>query len=555
MRRSFSILSVLMILAMLLAACPAPAPEAGSEAAAPAAEAPAAEAPAAEAPAAEEAVAEEAGTLIVGRGGDSVLLDDGAITDGESARVVNQIVEPLIRLEGTSTKPIPWLAESWETEDSQTWTFHLRQGVMFHDGTPFNAEAVAWNIDRWKNADNEYRYGRVFEYYDTEFGTDLAIEEANVIDEYTIEIKLSSPTAVLLSKLALGFVFGIQSPAAIMEQGDVYGTPAGTSVGTGPFKFVEWVPDDRIVLEKNEDWWGDGPKLDKLIFRSIPDNSARFAELQAGTIHHADLAQTDLPAAEEDPNITVYSKPSTSTGYIAFQQCTEPFDKLEVRQAIAHAVNWGALIAPFYGDFGQAAGSFQPPAILGSNPDIQPFEYNPDKAKELLAAAGLPDGFETDFWYIPVIRGYFPDSKAIGEAIAADLAKVGIRVSLQTEDWGAYLDDRNQGKFPMWMLGWGSDNGDPDNYIGYHFAHPVGEPKAEDCYDNDELAQLLIDGRIESDQAKREAIYQQAESIVRADVARVPVVWTTSVTVLRNEVKGYTPVVFRDWYEYMWIGE
>lgn len=551
MPKRFSILSLLIVLALLLAACPAPAPAApaagGGEAAAPAATA----APAAEAPA--PAAAESGGTMIVGRGGDSVMLDNGAITDGESARVVNQIVEPLVRLEGTSTKPIPWLAESWETSDSQTWIFHLRQGVKFHDGTDFNAEAVAWNIDRWKNPDNEYRFGRVFEYYDIEFGTDLAIEEANVIDDYTIELKLSAPTGVLLAKLAEGFVFGIQSPAAIMEQGDKYGTPAGTSVGTGPFKFVEWVPDDRIVLEKNGDWWGDGPKLDKLIFRSIPDNSARFAELQAGSIHQADLAQTDLPAAEADPNITVYTKPALSTGYIAFQQCTEPFDKLEVRQAIAHAVNWGALIAPFYGDFGQLAGSFQPPAILGSNPNIQPFEYNPDKAKELLAAAGLPDGFETDFWYIPVIRGYFPDSKAIGEAIAADLAKVGIKVNLQTEDWGAYLSDRNEGKFPMWMLGWGSDNGDPDNYIGYHFAHPVGQPKAEDCYDNDELSQLLIDGRIEADPTKREVIYQKAEEIVHADVPRIPVVWATSVTVLRNEVQGYVPVVFRDWYEYMWI--
>lgn len=546
MRRSFSILSLLVILALLLAACPAPAPAApttGGEAAAPTA-----------APAAAEA-AESGGTLIVGRGGDSVLLDNGAITDGESARVVNQIVEPLVRLEGTSTKPIPWLAESWETSDSQTWIFHLRQGVTFHDGTPFNAEAVAWNVDRWKNADNAYRFGRVFEYYDIEFGPNLPIEEVTVIDDYTIQIKLGLPSGVLLAKLAEGFVFGIQSPAAIMEQGDIYGTPAGTSVGTGPFKFVEWVPDDRIVLEKNADWWGDGPQLDKLIFRSIPDNSARFAELQAGTVHQADLAQTDLPAAEADPNITVYVKPALSTGYIAFQQCTEPFDKLEVRQAIAHAVNWAALIGPFYGDFGQAAGSFQPPAILGSNPDIQPFEYNPDKAKELLAAAGLPDGFETEFWYIPVIRGYFPDSKAIGEAIAADLAKVGIKVSLQTEDWGAYLADRNEGKFPMWMLGWGSDNGDPDNFIGYHFAHPAGEPKTEDCYNNDKLAQLLVDGAVEADPAKREKIYQEAELLVRADVPRIPVVWATSVTVLRNEVKGYVPVVFRDWYEYLWIGE
>ena len=292
-----------------------------------------------------------------------------------------------------------------------------------------------------------------------------------------------------------------------------------------------------------------------MIFRSIPDNSARFAELQAGTVQQADLAQTDLPAAQADPNLTVNILPSLSTGYIAFQQCTKPFDKPEVRQAIAHAVNWAALIEPFYGKFGQEAGSFQPPAILGSNPGVKPYEYNPDMAKELLKKAGLADGFETDFWYIPVVRGYFPDSKAIGEAIAADLAKVGIKVSLKTEDWGAYLDDRLKGKFSMWMLGWGSDNGDPDNYLGWHFGHPVGEPKAEDCYGNDKVAQLLIDGRLEADPAKREKIYQQAEVLVHDDVARVPVVWTSGVSVFRKDVKGYQPVVFRSWYEYLWISK
>ncbi|MEZ4636605.1 MAG: ABC transporter substrate-binding protein [Caldilineaceae bacterium] len=550
MRTIWLRISLLAALLVLVAACAAPAP-ADTGATTGATEETAAPAETAGEPPANG----EGGTLVVGRGGDSVLLDDGAITDGESARVVNQIIEPLVRLAGTSTEPIPWLAESWETEDSQTWTFNLRQGVTFHDGTPFNAEAVAWNIDRWKNPDNEYRFGRTFEYYDIEFGDTLPIEEANVIDEYTIEIVLGAPSGVLLSKLAMGFVFGIQSPTAIMEQGDTYGTPAGTSVGTGPFKFVEWVPDDRIILEDNEDWWGDGPKLGGLIFRSIPDNSARFAEMLAGTIHHADLAQTDLPAAEEDPNIVVYKKPSTSTGYIAFQQCTEPFDKLEVRKAIAHAVNWDALIPAFYGEFGERAGSFQPPAIMGSNPDIEPYAYDPEMAQQLLADAGLAEGFETDFWYIPVIRGYFPDSKAIGEAIAADLARVGITANLQTEDWGAYLDDRNQGEFPMWMLGWGSDNGDPDNYIGYHFSTPVGEPKDEDCYDNPELAQLLIDGRTEADPEVRRGIYMRAEEIVHEDVARIPVVWATTPTNLRVEVKGYTPVVFRDWYEYMWIEE
>ena len=548
MRKQWLKLAMLLSVLALLAACVAPAAQ---PAAAPAAEQPAAASGSSDQPGPDELD----GTLVVGRGGDSVSLDDGTATDGESARVSNEVVEPLIRLEGTSTKPIPWLAESWETKDSQTWIFHLRKGVKFHDGSPFNAEAVKWNMERWRDADNKYRFGRTFEYYDTEFGKDLAIQEITVVDENTIQIKLSQPSGVLLAKLSLGFVFGMNSPKAVMEQGDKYGTAAGGVVGTGPFKFVEWVPDDHITLERNNEWWGPKPRLAKLIFRSIPDNSARFAELQAGTVQQADLAQTDLPAAQADPNLTVNILPSLSTGYIAFQQCTKPFDKPEVRQAIAHAVNWAALIEPFYGKFGQEAGSFQPPAILGSNPGVKPYEYNPDMAKELLKKAGLADGFETDFWYIPVVRGYFPDSKAIGEAIAADLAKVGIKVSLKTEDWGAYLDDRLKGKFSMWMLGWGSDNGDPDNYLGWHFGHPVGEPKAEDCYGNDKVAQLLIDGRLEADPAKREKIYQQAEVLVHDDVARVPVVWTSGVSVFRKDVKGYQPVVFRSWYEYLWISK
>jgi peptide/nickel transport system substrate-binding protein len=122
-----------------------------------------------------------------------------------------------------------------------------------------------------------------------------------------------------------------------------------------------------------------------------------------------------------------------------------------------------------------------------------------------------------------------------------------------TEDWGAYLEDRNVGKFPMWMLGWGSDNGDPDNYIGYHFAHTPGEARPEDCLNDETLANLLIQGREVADPAERERIYQEAEQVVHDNVYRIPVVWVTSVAVYRNNVKGYEPVVFRSWYENLWI--
>jgi peptide/nickel transport system substrate-binding protein len=491
------------------------------------------------------------GTLIVGRGGDSVFLTGANASDGESWRVAGEIQEPLVRLAGTSTKVVPWLAESWESTDAMTWTFHLRKGVKFHDGTDFNADAVVWNFNLWMDPNNQWRFGRTFEYFDTEFGENLKIVSATAVDKNTFKLVLATPSAVVLYKLA-ETSFGIASPAAVQKYGENYATPAGSAVGTGPFMFKEWIPNDHITLVRNPKWWGKGPKLDTLIFRSIPDNSARFAELQAGTVDQADLAQTDMAAAKADPNIAVYVTPSAGVGYIAFQQCIKPFDNVKVRQAIAMAINRKALVDTFYTKQDTLATGFQPPAILGSNPNLPAIEYNPDKAKALLTEAGFPNGFTTDFWYIPVIRGYFPDSKAIAEAMAVDLAKIGVTVNLKTEDWATYLQDRLDGKFPMWMLGWGSDNGDPDNFIGYHFAHPVGQPKTEDCYGNDQLAQLLIDGAKEPDVAKREKIYQQAEQIVHDDMARLPIAWTAGQVFFRKDVKGYEPVLFRSWYEFVY---
>ncbi len=565
-RAVYLFITFVTILSMLVACAPAATPTAPAPTEAPKAEAPAAptatNAPAApaaptateapkptEAPTATEAPKKGGGgTMVVGRGGDSVILDAAAATDGESWRVAMEMVEPLVRLEGTSTKVIPWLAESWNSTDGLTWTFKLRKGVKFHDGTDFNAQAVKWNFDRWMDKNNQWRFGRTFEYWDTEFGENTKVTEVKVIDDNTFSITLAVPSAVILAKLSLAS-FGIASPKAIQDQGDKYGTAAGTTVGTGPFMFKEWVPNDKITLVANPNWWGDGPKLDALIFRSIPDNSARLAELLAGTVNQADLAQTDFAAARADQNIKEYQTPSLGVGYIAFQQCTKPFDNVKVRQAIAMAINRDALVKNFYAEGDKVATGFQPPAIMGSNPNLPPIEYNPDKAKALLAEAGFPNGFSTQFWYVPVIRGYSPDGKAIAEAIAVDLQKIGVKVELKTEDWGAYLADRLEGKFPMWMLGWGSDNGDPDNFIGYHFAHPIGQPKKEDCYANDKLSQLLIDGAKEPDIAKREKIYQDAEQIVYDDMARISVAWPGGHVFMTANVQGYEPVVFRSWYE------
>lgn len=557
-RRQFLTLAGVSAAAGLAAAC---APTAQQPAAAPttAPEAPAApepttaptEAPAA--PAAEQ-------TLIIGRGGDSVVLDPAIATDGESSRVCTAIYDTLVVLEGASTKPVPWLAESWTTEDSKVWNFKLRAGVKFHDGEPLTAQAVKWNFDRWQNPDNPFRYpSQKYEYWDTEM-SDI-VESTEAVDDLTFRITLKEATALILPKLAL-FNFGIASPKAVEAQGESYATQAGTPVGTGRFKFESWVPNDKITAVRNDDWWGGKvtlpytqmPKINKIIWRSIPDNNTRFAEFQAGTLDQADIAQTDLATLEGDPNYVFTVTPSTSVGYIAFNHAVAPFDKLEVRKAWAHAVNWDALIDAFYSKYAERATCFQPPAILGHNPNIKAYEYNPDLAKELLVQAGLPDGFETDFWYVPVIRSYFPDSKALSEAMAADLAKVGIRLNLKTQDWGAYLSDRKDGKFPVWALGWSSDNGDPDNFIGYHFIwNDPAKPNVEDGYNNPRLQELLRKGRVVSDLAEREKIYQEAEQIVHDDVARIPIAWPATVAVDRAYVKGRQQWVFRDQYENFYI--
>lgn len=573
-RRQFLTLAGTTATIGLLAACGGASPTAAPATSAPAAtDAPkATEAVAAtEVPAATEAPTAEAAattapaegatemTLIQGRGGDSTALDPGIVTDGESSRVCSTVYDTLVAIEGKTTKVQPWLAESFTTTDSKVWTFKLRKDVKFHDGTACDAEAIKWNFDRWSQKDFKFRYAsQKYEYWDNELSQ--LVDSYKVVDAETFEVTLKQATTLVLPKLAI-FSFGIVSPKAAEEQGEKYATQTGTPVGTGRFKFDSWVPNDKITVVRNDDWWGtkvtldytQAPKLSKIIFRSIPDNSARFAEFQAGTLDLSDLAQTDLLTLEGNADYDIVPALSLSTGYIAFNQAVKPFDKLEVRQAIAHGVDWAAIVKNFYDKYAEPAGGFQPPAILGHSPNLKPYEYDQAKSKELLATAGLADGFSADFWYIPVIRGYFPDSKAIAEAISADLAKIGVKLSLKTEDWSAYLKDRSEGKFSMWMLGWGSDNGDPDNFIGYHFLYADGKtPNVEDSYKNDKLQELLREGQVESDVAKREKIYQDAEQIVYDEVPRIAVAWVTTPSIFPKRVKGWiNPLaVFRDWYEF-----
>ena len=565
-RRSlYVLLGLLIVSSMLLGACAPSEPAATDE-------------PAAPAEPAEPAAPAEPKTFIFGRGGDSVQLDPSIVTDGESFRVTGQILEPLYQYEPGKTTPIPALATGCTANaDSTEWTCALREGVKFHDGTDFNADAVLFNFDRWKFSDNPYHFeSQVFEYYEYMwfgFDDDSVITAVEKVDDYTVKFVLGAPLAPFLANLAMD-MFAISSPAAIEAAGENYGTPAAGAVGTGPFKFVEWIEGDSITVEANEDYWAGAPTISEIIFRVIPDDSARFLALKAGDIHALEQAVVeDLASAEADPDLYVETRPALNTGYLAFNYKIKEFNDKNVRLAIYHAINRPGLIENFYGAYGEPAETFLPPLIWGKNTSITAYEYDPEVAKQYLADAGFPDGLTEvtvaedvvdaegtvlytagdkiplTLFYMPVTRFYYPSPEEIGTAMAADLANAGIIANLELAgDWSTYLGLRRNGHLMgLYMLGWGGDNGDPDNFLNYFFgglssADEVKEADArEGWYANQEVATLLYNAAINPDQAERTALYEQVEQLLYDDVARIWIAHNNTPLIFSASVSGYIP--------------
>jgi len=463
------------------------------------------------------------------------------------------------------------LAECTPNEDASVWACKLREGVKFHDGTDFNADAVIFNFERWRFTDHPYHFpSQVFEYYEAMWGgfdDDSIITEVKKIDDLNVEFVLSSPMAPFLANLAMD-MFAISSPAAIKAAGEAYGTPSGGCVGTGPYKFVSWQEGTEIVLVANEDYWGEPAKVKNVIVRVIPDDSARFLALQAGDIDALEQAVVeDLMTAEEDPNLQILTRPALNTSYIAFNFKILEFQDVRVREAVAHAIDKEGLISNFFGKYGTVATNFLPPLLLGHNSEIQDWTYDPELSKSLLAEAGFPDGLsevtvaedvlDADgnvlytagekiplrLYYMPVTRFYFPSPKEVGEGMAANLNAAGFKVELYLEgDWPTYLGSRRNGTLMgLYMLGWGGDNGDPDNFLGYFFNSGAEPIKQEGWYQNAELAAILQEAVTLPDPEARAALYRQAEQMLHDDVARIWLGHNNTPLILSAAVQGYVP--------------
>src|SRR5699024_6504653 len=296
--------------------------------------------------------------LIFARGGDSESLDPGSTSDGESSRVTHQVLETLLEFDLETFELKPGLAHDWEvSDDGLKYTFYLEEGVTFHDGTEFNAEAVKINFDRFADPNHEYAFkddGYTYFMYATMFGGHKGdeghvIDEVKVVDDHTVEFILNQPLGFFLQNMAMTY-FPITSPAALEEYGPQINE---NPVGTGPFKFVSWTKDDSIVLEKFEDYRIEGlPKLDKVIFEVIPDNAARLIALRSGDIDIMDgLNPDDAAGVEDDPDLELLARDENNFGYVGFNVQKSPLDNKKLRQAISHAIDREAIVDALYAGY------------------------------------------------------------------------------------------------------------------------------------------------------------------------------------------------------------
>jgi peptide/nickel transport system substrate-binding protein len=498
--------------------------------------------------------------LVFGTAADPVVLDGALVSDGESLRALDQMFEGLVTLKEGSTEVVPGLAESWESNaDGTSWTFKLRDGVKFHDGTDFNADAVCFNFDRWYNFKGPFQLESATYYWQTVFGgfsdkkKPSLYKSCEAVDDTTVTLNLTKPSASFLGALALtNFTFA--SPKALKEFGADKGSvdeetgfkPTGTygtehPTGTGPYKFESWTRGDRLVMVRNDDYWGDKAKIEKLIFRPISDNAARLQALQNGEIQGYDLVEPqDIQTIEGDDNLQILDRPAFNVGYVTINQKVKPFDQLPVRQAVAAGLDRQAVVDNFYAGRGEVANEFMPPSLFGYADDVMKYTYDPAKAKSLLQKAGVQMPLKVDFWYpTDVSRPYMPDPKRNFEAFAASLNKSGFKVVPHSAPWSpdyvGRVNDGNAGALNL--IGWTGDYGDPDNFIGTFFQ----APSSQWGFDNQEIFDTLNKAEVETDEAKRTALYQEANREIMKFLPGVPYVHTEPALAFDANVKGYVP--------------
>lgn len=472
-------------------------------------------------------------TLIYAQGTDPRGLDPQIVDDGESAKVTNQIYEGLLTYADDSTEVKPCLAKSWEvSKDGLEYTFKLQEGVKFHDGTDFNAEAVKFNVER-----NTINKTEDMTYADFVWGY---VSKCDVVDASTVKITLKQPSTPFLANLAMVFGAPMVSPTAAKD-GDLMNKP----VGTGPYKFVSWDKGQDVKLVANDDYWNeDGKaKTKNVVIRTIEDASTKIAELQSGEVDMIDGIDTNqVKVLESDTNIKVNKTPGMNINYMAYN--IERMDA-ETRKALSQAVNVEELVKALYGDFAEKATTVLPTFVPGYSKDVTQVSYDPDAAKKTLADKGVKK--------VHVITYTNPrpyntvTGQTLTEAIQGYFSKVGVECKIDSYDWTTYKEKIINGDYDICFYGWSGDNGDPDNFMnlmsdtnaGMNVARFNLAKNDDDKAAYKEYSQMISDAAKEPAGDSRNAMYAKMEQYVADKSIWLPISHQQDLTACRSNINDF----------------
>jgi peptide/nickel transport system substrate-binding protein len=501
-----------------------------------------------------------ADTFVFGASSDPAVIDGAFVSDGESLRVIRQIFEGLVTTAPGKTDIEPALASSWEpSADGLTWTFNLREGVKFHDGTAFDGAAVCTNFNRWYNFTGVRQSPALSYYWSTVFGGFAKNEDpelppslyksCSAPDAKTAVITLTKPSSAFLSALSLPS-FSIASPAALQQYkaDEVTGTGEaprftgtfGTEnpIGTGPYTLKSWERGNQLVLERYESYWGEKAKTKTVVFKPIADGPARRQALEAGDIDGYDLVDPADTDALESAGFQILRRPAFNVGYIGMNQSKPPMNNPKIRQAVAHAINRENIVRTNYPEGAEVAKEFMPPDVFGYADDVTTYDYDLNKAKALVAESGVPNP-TIEFWYpTDVSRPYMPDPAANYQLMKADLEAAGFTIVTKTAPWAPdYLNQYQSGGMQMYLIGWNGDFGDPDNFVGTFFQQPLPEWG----FNNPAIFNTLNAAETETDQDKRTQLYQEANRLIMDFLPGLPYVHTEPALAFKAGVEGFVP--------------
>ena len=464
--------------------------------------------------------------LFVAVSTEPVGLDPAMVDDNYSGDVISNIYESLLAFKPGSMEVEPGLAESWTiSDDGLEYTFKLRQGVKFHDGTPFDAEAVKFNIERQMPENRTARMA----YAELVYGDVAKVE---VLDQYSVKITLKQSSTPFLRNMAMLYAAPIASPTALKANNNNLMT---NPVGTGPYRLVAWDRGQQVILTTFEDYWGEKPKVQNVIFRLMKENGARVVALNNGEVDIITGIDANVAPQITAAGNKIFQRDGNSTLYMLFNTREHEQTKdREIRRALAQAINTPELVKSLYKGFSSYANTYFPSFMAGYSENTPTVTYDPEAAKKALAEKGVTKVkiiANSNASYSNTVGG-----QVLSEAVQAYLKEVGVEASIAVYDWATFKSRLMTDSWDLSFIGWNGDNGDPDNFINI-FARPDANIN-QGLWQNEEFNALIEQGVHVKDGPERTKIYEEAERVLAEDVGIFPIAHAQNLLAYRPNIKN-----------------